>query len=94
MCIPFAVFDIDPAVLQVHAAGTQAFHLGAFQLHAGLQRFQNEVFMARFTVGGDGFGRRTLFGGCHGARLLSPFRFVVSVYHVSSDFQEDFLKKL
>ena len=68
-----AVFDIDPAVFQVHAAGTQALDLSAFQLNAGLQRFQNEILVARFAVGGDGFGRRALLGGCHAARLLSPF---------------------
>ena len=69
----FAVLNVHPAVLQVDPAGTQAFDLGALELNAGLQRFQNEILMARFAVGGDGFGRRALLGGCHAARLLSPF---------------------
>ena len=67
------VFNIDPAVFQVDASGTQAFHLCALQLHTRFQRFQNKILVARFTVCGDGFGRRTLFGGCHATRLLSPF---------------------
>ena len=69
-----AIFNIYPAVLQVDPAGPQAFHLGAFELHTGLQRFQNKIFVARFAVGGDALGRRALLCGCHAARLLSPFR--------------------
>ena len=66
-----AVLNVDPAVFQVYAAGTQALDLGAFQLNAGLQRFQNEVLVARFPVCGNRLGCRTLFGRCHSARLLS-----------------------
>ena len=69
----FAVLNVHPAVLQVDPASPQAFDLGALELNAGLQRFQNEILVARFAVGGDGFGRRALLSGCHAARLLSPF---------------------
>ena len=66
-----AVLNIDPAVLQVDAARTQALDLGALQFNAGLQRFEHEVLVARLAVCGDGFGRRTFLGRCHEARLLS-----------------------
>lgn len=88
------VLNIDPAVFQVHAAGTQALDLGAFQLNAGLQRFQNEILVARFPVCGNRLGCRTLFGRCHSARLLSRFGIVTLVYHIFVDFQGHFLKKL
>ena len=66
----FAAVNVHPAVFQVDAAGTQALDLGAFQLDAGFQRFHHKVFVARFPVGGDGFGGRFFLGG-HPARLLS-----------------------
>ena len=65
-----AAVDVHPAVLQVDPAGPQAFHLGAFEFDAGFQRFHHKVFVARFPVGGDGFGSR-LFLSRHPARLLS-----------------------
>jgi hypothetical protein len=90
----FTILNIDPAVLQVDPSGTQALDLRTFQFNAGFQRFQNEVFMARFTVCGNGFCCRTLLSGCHSARLLSPLWFVVSVYHFFMVLQGLFLKKL
>ena len=65
-----AAVDVHPAVFQIDAAGPQAFHLGALQLDAGLQRFHHKVFVARFPVGGNGFGGR-FFLSRHPARLLS-----------------------
>ena len=90
----FTILNIDPAVFQVDPSGTQALDLRTFQFNTGFQRFQNEVFMARFTVCGNGFCCRTLLSGCHSARLLSPLWFVVSVYHFFMVLQGLFLKKL
>ncbi len=61
----FAVLNVHPAVLQVDPAGPQAFDLGTLEFNAGLQRFEHEVFMARFTVGGNGFCCRTLWTNGH-----------------------------
>ena len=66
-----AVLNIDPAVFQVDAAGTQALDLGAFQLDARFQRFEHEILVTRLAVCGDGLCRRTFLGRCHEARLLS-----------------------
>ena len=59
-----AVLNIDPAVLQVDAAGTQALDLGAFQLDARFQRFEHEILVTRLAVCGDGLCRRTFLGRC------------------------------
>ena len=89
-----AVLNIDPAVFQVYAADTQALDLGAFQLNAGLQRFQNKILVARFPVCGNRLGCRTLFGRCHSARsFLSLWYRYVSISYFCG-FQGRFLKKL
>lgn len=78
-----AVLNIDPAVLQVDAAGTQALDLGAFQLDARFQRFEHEILVTRLAVCGDGLCRRTFLGRCHEARLLSftPEAVFISIAH-------------
>lgn len=67
----FTILNIDPAVFQVDPSGTQALDLRTFQFNAGFQRFQNEVFMARFTVCGNGFvAGRSLVGAIPRASFL------------------------
>ena len=93
-CAKVEVFPEPMYDYRIHTGSTMKSGIGAFQLNAGLQRFQNEILVARFPVCGNRLGCRTLFGRCHSARLLSRFGIVTLVYHIFVDFQGRFLKKL